>query len=188
MTEAEFRAHLAALDGRPPTLVNDFRTHAGVSNYVLYQTVPQASPKRIEENGELFVRQQVIFTGQHSRQMVGLSMVVPFGQNRSPYLDVSGCVVVMKVRCSARVLHEQRPFLLRLFNDNQGRLMFFSDFQPQHIPGKDWTECRFDVSTPFRGVRFDPHKVTRMALLVENVPGEADFFELDVAGYGLSQH
>ncbi len=179
MTEAEFRARLAALDGRPRTLVNDFRTHAGVSNYVLYQAVPQTSPKRIEENGELFVRQQVIFTGQHSRQTVFLSMVVPVGQDRSGYLDVSGRVVVMKVRCSARVLHEQRPFCLRLRSEHPEGLEAFLDLQPQPMPGKDWTECRFDVGTSFRSARFDPRKVTRMELRVENVPGEADSFALD---------
>ncbi|HPY89305.1 MAG TPA: hypothetical protein PLT23_01170 [Lentisphaeria bacterium] len=179
MTEAEFHAHLAALDGRPPTLVNDFRTHAGVSNYVLYQAVPQTSPKRIEENGELFVRQQVIFTGQHSRQTVFLSMVVPAGQDRSGYLDVSGRVIVMKVRCSARVLHEQRPFCLRLRSEHPEGLEAFLDLQPQSMPGKDWTECRFDVGTSFRSARFDPRKVTRMELRVENVPGEADSFALD---------
>lgn len=179
MTEADFRARIAALDGRPRTLVNDFRTAAVVSNHVLYQAVPQAAPERLEEDGEAFVRQQVVFTGENSPQTVFLGMDVPASEDGSRYLDVSKRAIVMKIRCPARVLHEQRPFLLRLCSEHPEGLEAFSDLRPEPMPGKDWTECRFDVTMPFRGVRFDPRKVTRLELRVENVPGEADSFALD---------
>ena len=186
MTDEAFRARIAALDGRPRTLVNDFRTAARVSNHVLYQAPPQAAPERLEENGEFFVRQQVVFTGENSPQTVFLGMDVPVGQDGGRYLDVSGRAIVMKIRCPARVLHEQRPFLLRLCSEHPEGLEAFSDVRPEPMPGKDWTECRFDVTMPFRGVRFDPRKVTRMELRVENVPGEADTFALDAGAIYLA--
>lgn len=186
LTEADFRARINALNDRPRTLVNDFRTDARVSNHVLYQALPQAAPERIEENGELFVRQQVVFTDENGPQTVFLGMDVPVGQDGSRYLDVSGRVIVLKIRCPARVLHEQRPFLLRLCSEHPEGLEAFSDLRPEPMPGKDWLECRFDVGTPFRGVRFDARKVTRMELRVENVPGEADSFALDAGAIYLT--
>jgi hypothetical protein len=185
-TEEAFRESLSALAGRRPDLVNDFRSDARVSNHVLYQAPAQAAPERREENGELFVRQQVVFSAVKAPQTVFLGMDIPPAEDggrhldvSGRHLDVSGRVLVMKLRCTARLLHEQRPFLLRLCAEHPEGLEAFSDLRPEPMPGKDWVECRFDVSRPFRGTRFDPKKVTRLELRVENVPGEADDFLLD---------
>lgn len=145
---------------------------AGVSR--LYSAPGQDGPDVVTTDGEPRLRARIRFTDSTSQQVVFVKLPL-----REP-TDISGQVVVAPLRCTATRLAESEPVLLRVRSKIADGAESWADFRPEPDPGAAPGEVRFDVSRPSRSVRFDPTRATELSIRVENHPGAAQDFILEI--------
>ena len=170
-----FRARLSALRSAALPALTEYAPPESVKRYTLYEAEPQPEPEIFEEDGQRHVRQRVRFSDQRSRQVVFLTFDLPRGDR-----DVEGQQIAARIRCTAKALNEKRPLLLRLTSRHAEGVESWAQFHPRPMPGAEWSEAVFALESPAQNVRFNPHAVRQAALRIENEPGQADDFTVEV--------
>jgi hypothetical protein len=175
LDRAAFGARLAAYGSAEVAVLTDYAKAGSVKNYTMYQAERQAAPEVFEADGERRVRQRVRFSDRQAQQVVFLTLDLP-----QPETDVDGRRILVRMRCTAKGLNEKQPMVLRLNSRNAEGAESWAQFRPQALPGAAWGEAVFALESPAQSVRFNPHAVRQAALRIENVPGLADDFMVEL--------
>lgn len=175
LERAAFGARLAAYESAEVAVLTDYAKAGAVRHYTMYQAERQAAPEVFEAEGERRVRQRVRFSDKQAQQVVFLTLDLPQAET-----DVDGRRIAVRMRCTAKGLNEKQPMVLRLNSRNAEGAESWAQFRPQPLPGAAWGEAVFALESPAQSVRFNPHAVRQVALRIENVPGQADDFVVEL--------
>ena len=169
-----FGKTVAALGAAQEQVLIDFSKRPKMRRYTMYQSPTQADVEYVKAGDEMVARQRIVFTGEQTRQVVFVTMDLPADA------DVENRRIFVRMRCTAKGLNEKQPLVLRLNVRNAENAEAWAQFKPQVLPGADWADAVFALESPSERVRFDPQSVKQLAFRIENVPGQADDFMLEI--------
>ena len=172
LTGPAFDAMVGELAARPVDTIDLTAENVAISGSILYEAVEQPAPTMETEGGKRFLRLPVRFVDK-GRQTVFLNTKLPAA------FPVVGRCLEVDVRCPKVPLNSTFPFLLRLYMDNPDGESW-ADFHPDAMPDGTWRTLRFDVANPARKVRYTPTSVIGITFRLENAPGQAADFALDI--------
>lgn len=180
VTFADYTAQLARFQTATsmPFIVFDLAHKKALQTSILYQSCTQARAELVQKEGAFHVRQRVVFTDANTKQVVNVAYPVPRGSSEG--ITVRDRMIHVPMRCTAKRLNEKMPLLLRLYSQAADGCESWAQFAPEVMPTDTWSLCTFDLSKPQQSVRFDPARVVSIALRIENIPGQADDFSLEM--------
>ena len=176
LSREAFGAGLATCAASETRMLADYSKTSAVRRHTMYRAPKQAEVEFFRDAGTPCVRQRVRFSGAAAQQVVFVTVDLP-----APETDVSGRRLFVRMRCTAAGLNERQPLVLRLYSKGADSGESWAQFKPQTLPGAAWGECVFPLESPVQSVRFNPRAVRQLALRVENVPGRADDFVVEMA-------
>lgn len=174
-------ARFASVTSMPFVVINPAKKGA-LQTGVMYQSCKQARAEIVQQKDVFHVRQRIVFTREDAKQVVNISCPVD-GASRG--ISMRDRMIHVPMRCTAKGLNEKMPLLLRLYSHAPDGSESWAQFAPEVMPTNAWTPCAFDLSKPQQNVRFDPSHVVSIALRVENIPGQADDFYVDMGTLSL---
>lgn len=179
LTDARYEETVRSYSARPESPLLDFRRPVQVRASRLYAAPEQDDPEVVTDDGRAILRHHLVFTEDASRQTVFTVVDLP-----EP-VDVAGRALVVRMRCTASMLNETYPLLLRVWTGAPGQAESWGDLAPERMPEGDWTDVRFDVAQPVRGVRYTPTAARALHVRIENRPGQAQDFVLEIVSVRL---
>jgi len=177
LTAAAFDAMVRELAAKPVDTIDLTAEDVAISGSILYSAVEQSPPTLETEGGKRFLRLPVRFVDK-GRQTVFLNTKLPAA------FPVVGRRLEVDVRFPKVPLNSEFPLLLRLYMDNPDGESW-ADFHPDAMPEGKWRTLRFDVANPARKVRYTPTSVIGITFRLENAPGQAADFALDIGDVRL---
>ena len=179
LSDTAYEETVRAHGSRPESGLLDFRRPVEVRASRLYAAPGQDDPEVVTVGGEPVLRHRLVFTAEASRQTVFTVMQLP-----EP-VDLTGRALVVRMRCTASLLNETYPLLLRVWTGAAGQAESWGDLAPETTPGGEWSDVRFDVDQPARGVRYTPSAARALHVRIENRLGNAADFVLEIAAVRL---
>lgn len=178
----QYKDEIKKLDSEEPKVIFDASKDTdGIFNHVLYKATTQPKPTIVKEDGAAFVRQNIIFTDNPGDQTVFLNINIPkHACNNGQFLDITDCVITTTLRCGAKQLNPELPFLLRTCAQLPDNAESFIDIPPVPFPSAEWQDVDFNVAKPKRAARRETETIFRLAFRLQNVNGSPDNFNLDV--------
>ena len=182
---AEYTAKLARFQTvtSMPFVVFDPANKGVLQTGIMYQSRKQARAELVQQEGAFHVHQRVVFTREDTKQVVNISY--PVTREAARGINVRDRMIHVPMRCTAKGLNEKMPLVLRLYSQASDGSESWAQFAPEVMPTGSWTMCTFDLSKPQQNVRFDPSQVVSIALRVENIPGQADDFSIEMGTLSL---
>ncbi|MDZ7619113.1 MAG: hypothetical protein U1E05_19075, partial [Patescibacteria group bacterium] len=159
----------------PPRPLIALRPGMKLGHTRLYAAPQQENPEAVVVDGQTIVRHKVRFTDADAPQAVFTTVPLP------ERLELEGQRVVIRMRMSSAALNAEMPVVLRLYTESDEGGESWGDLNPSPAPGAEWTEVVFDVAAPQRSSRFTPLRTRSLAVRMENQPGIAAAFTVELA-------
>ena len=180
LTRANYDRRMAAVKGQPETPVIDDWRGVSASGSRLYNAVAPPKPTVVSDASGPFLRHSLRFSEKATRQTLFTDIGLPAD------VDITGRTVVLRARTDVGPLNERLPLLLRVWTRSPDGKESWADLAPTPMPGTAWTDVVFGVSTPVRGVRFNPASCYRLSLRYENrIDAGAQAFNVEIRNIRL---